>query len=504
LSRPRILLVYPKLGMSGSFVNHMPLSLLYAAVDSIKGGFDVDILDVRLSPETWQDDLSKKTDENTIIVGISVMTGTPIRYAQEISAFVKRTLPHAKIVWGGPHATFNGTEILQDGNVDFAIAGYGSEPFHLLAKAVCNSDDALPYNEINGLIYRDNAGEAVAVPTSNTFEFIDFRDIPYYLVEADLNRYGQLDNDMRIFSMYSVMGCPYKCAFCSSPAQYRAIKKKYQPLTASDVADHIEFVHQRYGANYIYFIDDDSFAKLSHVEGIIDEINRRNIKVSLGFRGARINEIKRMDDAFLTKLAAAGTDIMHIGAESGSQRILDLIRKDCTPEDIIAVNQKMARHPEIKTGYNWIVGLPGETVEDLRLTQKLMLRLINDNPSAILFIPNKFHPLPQTELFELALEYGYVKPTTLEDWVEMEVEGLYRPPWYTDEISASIDMMQVVSYFVDNKINKVDTGNTLKYRVARLLAGIYTPLARLRLQVGYSGLLIENFLLRRVAAYYRG
>ena len=437
-------------------------------------------------------------------VGISVMTGTPIAYAQEISAYVRRTLPHAKIVWGGPHATFNGTEILVDKNVDFAIAGYGSEPFHLLAKTISGADDAPSINEINGLIYRDNTGKTVSVPTSNTFEFIDYQDIPYHLVEADLDRYGQLDNDMRIFSMYSVMGCPYECSFCSSPAQYRGIKKKYQPLSASDVADHIQYVRERYGANYIYFIDDDSFAKLSHVEGVIDEINRRGIKVSLGFRGARINEIKRMDDAFLSKLAAAGTDIMHIGAESGSQRILDLIRKDCSPEDIIAVNQKMARHPEIKTGYNWIVGLPGETIEDLRLTQKLMLRLINDNPSAILFIPNKFYPLPQTELFEIALGYGYVGPKKLEDWVEMEVEGLYRPPWYTDEISASINMMQVVSNFVDDKINKVDTGKTFKYWFARVMASVYTPLARWRLKVGYSGLLIENSLLRRVAAYYRG
>lgn len=490
--------------MSGSFVNHMPLSLLYAAVDSIKGGFDVDILDVRLCPNTWKEALCEKADENTIIVGISVMTGTPIRYAQEISAFVKQKFPQAKIVWGGPHATFNGSEILQDKNVDFAIAGYGSEPFHLLAKTLSNSDEYLPLNEIKGLIYRDDAGKPIAVPTSDTFEFIDFHDIPYHLIEADFNQYGQLDSGMQIFSMYSVMGCPYKCAFCSSPAQYREIKKKYQPLSAEDVADHIEFVHKRYGANYIYFIDDDSFAKLSHVEGIIDEINRRNIKIGLGFRGARINEIKRMSDEFLSKLAAAGTDIMHIGAESGSQRILDLIRKDCTPEDIIAVNQKMARHPEIKTGYNWIVGLPGETVEELRKTQKLMLRLITDNPSAILFIPNKFYPLPQTELFDLAIEYGYEKPTKLEDWIEMEVEGLYQPPWYNKEILAAINMMQVVSYFVDDKINKVDTGKTAKYMIARVLAGIYTPLARLRLKLGYSGLLIENFLLRRIAAYYRG
>jgi len=77
-------------------------------------------------------------------------------------------------------------------------------------------------------------------------------------------------------------------------------------------------------ANYIYFIDDDSFPKLKHVEQIIDLLQERNLPVGLGFRGARINEIKKMDHSFLNKLAKAGTDIMHIGAESGSDRILKL------------------------------------------------------------------------------------------------------------------------------------------------------------------------------------
>ena len=72
--------------------------------------------------------------------------------------------------------------------------------------------------------------------------------------------------------------------------------------------DHIEYVMERFGADFIYFIDDDSFVNLAHVEGIIDAIKARGLNIKLGFRGARINEIKRMSHEFLSKLADAGTD----------------------------------------------------------------------------------------------------------------------------------------------------------------------------------------------------
>lgn len=502
MRRNKILLVYPTLGMSGSLVQHMPLSLLYASIDSLKAGFDVDIVDVRLNPQCWEKDISSRISTDTMILGLSVMTGAPIRNALDISRWVKAEYPNIKVVWGGPHATFNGTEILAEPSVDYVISGYGSMPLSRLARYLRGDEGERKRSDIAGLIYRDN-GTIISVPPENRFEIIDYRDIPYHLIEADINRYGQLDSGDRIFPMYSVMGCPYRCTFCSSPAQYKNIKKKYEPLSPKDVADHIEYVQKKYKATYIYFIDDDSFAILSHVDEIINEINRRGVKISLGFRGARINEIKKMSDDYLTKLANAGTNIMHIGAESGSQRILDLMNKNCTVEDIIEVNRKMARHPEIKTAYNWIVGLPGETLDDLGKTRELMLKLIEENPNAIVFIPNKFRPLPGTVLYELALKHGYRKPQRSEDWIDMEAEGDYVPPWYSKELSNMINMMQVTSFFVDRKIFKVKTGNTLKFKIVRLLAMLYAPIAIFRVKHGVSSMLLEYKLFNWYTTRYR-
>lgn len=215
-NRNRILLVFPTMGMAGSLVRHMPLSLLYALIDSRKAGFDVDIVDLRLVPKRWEEAIASKLTSDTILVGLSVMTGAPIKCALEVSRWVKRNYPHVKVVWGGPHATFNAIEILSEEAVDYAISGYGSKPLSLLAKHLCNRDATICLSDVPGLVYRLD-GKIQVVPPANVFEVFDYRDIPYSLIERDIDLYGQLDSRERIFSLYSAMGCPYKCAFCSSP-----------------------------------------------------------------------------------------------------------------------------------------------------------------------------------------------------------------------------------------------------------------------------------------------
>ena len=500
-----IVLFYPRMGMSGSLVTHLPLSIMYAGIGASKAGFEIRLLDARMDPQNWQQSLADKIDSETMIVGVSVMTGAPIINALEATRWVKSQHPQIKIVWGGPHATFNGLEILHDPCVDFVVSGYGSEPLAALACHLRGDRDALPLQEIAGLNYRSD-GERVAVDPTSSFEMVDYKDIPYHLIAEDLNSYGQLDSGERIFSLYSSMGCPYKCTFCSAPAQYSGIRRKFEILPHEEVVDHIQYVHEKYGATYIYFIDDDSFVRLSHVEAIIDEIMHRKIKIGLGFRGARVNEIKKMSDAFLKKLTMAGTDIMHIGAESGSQKILDLIKKNCTVQDIIDINKKLANHPQIKTGYNWLAGLPGETIDDLRQTQKLMLKLVSDNSSTLIFIPNKFRPLPHTELYDLAVTHGYKQPVNAEEWSELETSlessSGNELPWCSKEHLRQIDMMQICSYFIDGKIFKVKTGNNLKFMVVRILVRLYTPIAKLRMRFSYSGFLFEKFLFKLASRFF--
>jgi radical SAM superfamily enzyme YgiQ (UPF0313 family) len=460
----------------------------------VKAGHEVEIFDARLHPATWRGELVAKIGSETLLVGISVMSGPPVRYAREIAELCKRADPEVKVVWGGPFATFNPEIILdQDCNTDYVVNGYGAKTLHALVDNLVMGREIKP---VPGLFMRGADGKTVGVLADwSCHEVIDYRDIPYHLI-PNYTVYGQLDQKRVMFSLYSAMGCPYRCAFCSSPALYKNVKsKRWQPIPVEDVADHIQYLIDVYSAEYIYFIDDDSFVDVDHVEALIDTINRRGISVKLGFRGARINEIKKMSHSFLDKLAAAGTDILHIGAESGSDRLLKMVRKDCTVSDILACNSKLAQHPQIFAFYNFIVGLPTEDMEDLKTTAQLMLKLTNENPKCIISTPNVFRPLQGTELFDIASkQWGFQVPCSLDDWADMEVETEYNLPWVDKAKKRFIHMMLLTSYFVDNKINKMKTGATLLMGVLRIVNNIYRPLARLRLRCGFSGLLVERYV----------
>jgi radical SAM superfamily enzyme YgiQ (UPF0313 family) len=487
---PRVIMIFPMQGFSGTYVRHAPLSLLYASAGLVKHGYDIKILDTRLHMGDWQERLRQMIVEApTLAVGISVMSGRPIRNAIDIGRFVKSVNPDVKVVWGGPHATFYPETILSDeSSADYVVSGYAAQSFSEMCEKVRQNE--YPAG-IPGITWRE--GDVIKSTAADTsFEFLPYEDIPYHLIE-DYSVYGQLDQEKRIFSMYSAVGCPYQCSFCSSPAQYRTIQgRKWVPLSPADVANHVQHVVERYGANYIYFIDDDSFPKLQHVSDVIDQIKARNLKVGLGFRGARINEIKRMSHEFLDKLADAGTDIMHIGAECGSDRLLKLIRKDCTVADIIEANRKLAKHPQITAAYNFIIGLPSETYEDVQKTRELMLRLVDDNPNCLVFPPNKFRPLPGTELYAVAeKEWGYKMPHTLDAWANIEVEADINGQWYDARMMRLCNLMLIGSYFIDRKIIRMTKGKSPFIRCARLADYIYGPLARLRMRHGFDRCLLE-------------
>lgn len=492
--KSRIILVYPMQGMSGTYVRHAPLSLLYLSAEVLKRGFTVDILDTRLCPDTWTSRLHDLLGDDVLCVGISVMSGRPITGAIRMGQYVKSLRPDLPIVWGGPHATFYPDTILVgEPSADYVVSGYGIAAFATLCDHLRAGTQPAG---VPGVWWRDGA-EVRGEASTASFEYVEFEDIPYHLI-PDYAPYGQLDQGYRIFSMYSAVGCPYKCSFCSSPAQYAPIPgKKWVPLDANRVVNHIEFLVNRYQANYIYFIDDDSFPSLKHVEGIIDEINRRGIRVKLGFRGARVNEVLRMSDEFLDKLAAAGTDIMHIGAESGSNRVLKMLRKDCTVEDIVAINRKLARHPQMIAAYNFMMGAPTETLEELKATRDLILQLVHDHPNCLIFPPNKFRPLPGTELYDIAKkEWGYQMPSSLAEWANIEVEGDISRTWYSKEFTQLCNLMLITAYFVDNKVARVTKGRTLFTRFARVLNTLYRPIALLRLRNGWTQVLVEYWAYR--------
>ncbi len=497
----KIILVQPTMGISGEFARHIPLSLLYVASGLIKKKFEVIIVDNRIYGSNWRTKLYDFLDENTLFVGLTVMSGSPVSNAIEVSKAVKKS-GNIPVVWGGSHPTIKPKQILEKEYIDFTVSGSGVSTSVKLAEILQkNNINSEELKDIPGLGYKLNR-EIHINPPYRGFEPVCYTDIPYFLIK-DFSHYGQIGSTEKIFPIYSAYGCPYNCAFCISPTLYRDFNHKWIALPAEEIVDHMTYLIKNYEATEIYFYDDDSFVNLKHIHSVIKEVKRRQIKIKMSFRGARVNEVLKMDREYIDDLAETGTNILHIGIESGSQKILDLFNKGIKIEDIIEMNRKLSQNKKIIAGYNWIIGTPTETPEDIKKTTDLILKLIDENPRCLIFQPNKFRPIPESKLHELSIKHGYKEPTCLEEWIDEEVEGDKSQPWYTEELKKIIKMLQVTCYFIDNKPSLLLKNNSLKNMIVKFLSMLYRPFARYRFKYGITSLLIEYPLFQFFVSRYR-
>lgn len=502
---PLVILIQPQMGLSGEFSRHPPLSLLFVASALKKLQIRVEILDTRVVEDNWQKILKGLLLQNPLWIGFTVMAGFPVEHSLEISRFIKK-YSTAPIVWGGALPTVDAGSCIKDAAVDYAVAGSGIDSTRLLTEALLQGlgKDFPTLHAIPGLAYKLEA-EHHFNPRFHGFEHVAYTDLPYELIK-DYSVYGQIGSSERIFPIYSAYGCPYRCAFCISPALYRDFSPKWAPIAPIDTVNHIDFLQRQYGATTIYFYDDDSFVNLEHIRAVVTGLKERGIHLKLSFRGARVDEIKRMDDAFLDLLSETGTEMLHIGVESGCQRVLDLFQKGITVDDIIVINQKLSRHKKLIAAYNWIIGTPSETIEEIRQTTKLLSRLIRDNPRCFIFQPNIFRVVPGSVLGEKAKEMGYRAPASLDEWIQAEIEQNISAPWLSDEVCQIIKMLQVVSYFVDEKASLLLRTGSFKDRLIKFASKLYQPLARFRFKSGYSGFLIEAelfFLAQKLLKRFR-
>ncbi|MBF0207273.1 MAG: hypothetical protein HQK53_10335 [Oligoflexia bacterium] len=98
--RNKVVMIYPHNGIIDNLVRHIPLSLLHASSLMVKMGISVCVIDIRLCRHNWKNELCKVLDKDTLLVGISVMSGEPIKSAINISSFIKKIDPEIFTVWG--------------------------------------------------------------------------------------------------------------------------------------------------------------------------------------------------------------------------------------------------------------------------------------------------------------------------------------------------------------------------------------------------------------------
>lgn len=492
--KKKILLVYTELGFSGSYLIQPPISLVYVSTKLVHvPEIEVEILDCRIEPK-WREKLRKIVLEDDLLeVGFFVMSGLQVGKAHEVTKIVKELNPDIPVIWGGPHPTILPEDVLSYGGVDFCVRGFGVDAFTDLTQKLLNHET--DFETIPNLCFKRDDGSNVIGITNDNYERVSYKELPYHLLDDVIEKYF-VGTENRAFPIYTAFGCPYQCNFCISPIWFKDTRKKWDTFPPEEVVDHIEFLMGRYNIDFIYFWDDDTFVRPSHFSSIASEILKRELKINLGIRGIRSNEIERMKQKDFDLMKQVGVDYVHIGVENGSQEMLDSMDKGITVEQSISANRKLAEYNGITPMYNFLVGMPTETIEDLRKTGLFMLQLAEDNPGCIMYPPNKLIPYPGGKAFSEAIKRGYKAPTTPDDWINLDQDGEVYQPWYTPEKNRYMRVLQIATYGLSNwEIFLENRPRWLQifFKVSKFF---YRPIAKYRLKHSVTGFLIEYPLLK--------
>ena len=379
------------------------MGLLMAAINLYEK-YRVVIID-QIVQKDYKSHLLSLLEQEPICIGITAMTGRQIQGGLLASKMAKGK--GCPVVWGGTHPSLLPEQTLSHPLVDYVVQGEAEESFAELVDALAQGKERV--NGIAGLWSKDNG----RVVFGGEREFVDLNSlpaVPYHLV--DINKYIKSGKYGRALSLYTSRGCPQQCTFCYNPAVH---KRRWRSHSAECVLKDIKRLQREYQVEHFQFWDDSFFSSLRRAGAISEGIMQLKPSVTWSALGAHIKDIKRMDDDYLDCMARSNFKEVVVGVESGSQRILNVIKKNFELDELYYANRHLYEY-NIRPTYTFISGMPSEQHEDLKRTVDVLIRLKEDNPQAIRGNIKPFVPYPGTELYEKAVELGFSPPDSLEDW----------------------------------------------------------------------------------------
>jgi len=337
------------------------------------------------------------------VVGISSFTPTIFRTI-EIAKITKEINHDVHINIGGPHTSVFPEETLKLKWVDSITIGEGEITFSELV-------DKLSHNAslkgIKGLWYKNNNGDIIRNPNR---EYINNLDIIPFPDRQLLQPYAYnliIDKAVRATTMITSRGCPYNCIFCDTK------RKLFIQRSAKNIVDEME---ECFKAGYEFInIQDDTFNLVKkNVLTICKEIINRGLKISWGFKG----RVDLIDYETACLLKEAGCKRIHIGVESGSDRILDYIKKGFNTAEI-KKGVSLLKKVDIQILAYFMIGIPYETKEEIEKTIDFAIEL---DPDFAQF--TVLYPFPGTALYDMAIKVGAFE----KDYFREYMQEPFQPP----------------------------------------------------------------------------
>jgi radical SAM superfamily enzyme YgiQ (UPF0313 family) len=378
---------------------HMPFALLglgYLAAILEKNQYQVDVIDCQLLKFSLEDFRTEISKRQPTIVGITSSTLT-YQSALKLVKIAKEACPNCITIAGGSHVTFWDDKALEEcPELDIVVRKEGE--FTLL-ELVQRIEAGEGYYDVVGTTCRKD-GKIVKNPDRPYIEDLDSLPFPARHLWP-MERFREYED---ILYLATSRGCVYWCEFC---ATVRLHGRKYRMRSPKNVVDELELLHKTYGISKFTFCDDAFTVDQPRTEALCDEILSRGLKIEWNC-GTRVDMLTK---DLLVKMKEAGCITVWFGVESGTQQVLDAMKKGITPELTIKV-LGWVREVGMMPVPNVILGFPGETKESAWKTIKFVEKIV---PDAVGFY-NVATPFPGTPLYDMVKEKGWLRVTDFDKY----------------------------------------------------------------------------------------
>ena len=401
-----------------------PLGLLYVSAYLISKNIPNNVYDSTFY--TQENQLSYILEKKPKVISIYTNLMTKIEVVKLIKILKTELYGFPRIILGGPDITYNIENYLKSG-ADFLIIGEGEETTYELYNAIINNGN---FNGINGIAFFEK-NSVIQTQARTKFRELDELPLPNrdaIPIEKYLETWKKNHGESSM-TISTQRGCPYTCKWCSTAVYGQSYRRRPAHL----VAQEMKMLKDKYNPDAIWFVDDVFTISHKWLIAFHEEVVRQNAQI----RFECITRAERLNNEILQLLKEAGCFRIWIGAESGSQKIIDLMDRRVDVNHVKKIIQD-TNALEIETGTFIMLGYPGETEEDISTT----IQYLKDS--------NPTH-------YTITVAYP-IKGTSLYNEIENDIT--IRPNWETST-DREIDFKRNYSrkyydYAVKKVVNEVE------------------------------------------------
>lgn len=401
-----------------------PLGLLYVSAYLLSKNIPNAVFDSTFYSKEEQ--LTFILDKKPKIICLYTNLMTKIEVVKLIKILKTESFGYPKIILGGPDVTYNIENYLKTG-ADFLVIGEGEETTFELYNAIMNNKN---FHTINGISFIEN--EQIIQTTART-KFRELDELPLPNREAiSMQKYLETwknNHGKSSMTISTQRGCPYTCKWCSTAVYGQSYRRR----PANLVAQEMKMLKDKYNPDTIWFVDDVFTISHKWLTAFHSEVVKQNAQIPFEC----ITRAERLNDEILQLLKEAGCFRIWIGAESGSQKIIDLMDRRVDVNHV----KKMIQDTNalgIETGTFIMLGYPGETEEDIHNTVQYLKEA---NPT--LYTITIAYPIKGTSLYN-DIEH---KITTQPDWEtstdrEIDFKRTYSRKYYKYAVSKVVNEVE--------------------------------------------------------------